>query len=93
MVEGERGTGISGGLPILYLDIDGVCLKRRHRSVGMFDAFEIAPGCLDFLIWATAKFRVRWLSMRTSFGRRSDPQIRCLALVTRRKQPQRPRRG
>jgi len=28
--------------PILYLDIDGVLLRRCHA--GMFDAFEIAPG-------------------------------------------------
>jgi hypothetical protein len=55
--------------PLLYLDIDGVCLKRRHRSVSLFDAFELAPGCLDFLIWTTTEFRVRWLSMRC----RSDP--------------------
>jgi hypothetical protein len=55
--------------PLLYLDIDGVCLKRRHQSVGLFDAFEIAPGCLDFLLWATTKLHVRWLSMRC----RSDP--------------------
>ena len=54
--------------PLLYLDIDGVLLRRRHR--GMFDAFEIAPGCLDFLEWATSRFQCRWASSRC---RRSWP--------------------
>ncbi len=53
-------------LPFLYLDIDGVLLRRRHT--GMFDGFELAPHCLDFLIWATSRFRCRWLSMRCRPG-------------------------
>jgi hypothetical protein len=53
-------------LPFLYLDIDGVLLRRRHS--GMFDGFEIAPGCIDFLEWATYRFRCRWLSMRCRPG-------------------------
>jgi hypothetical protein len=52
--------------PILYLDLDGVLLRRRHA--GIFDAFEIAPGCLDFLGWATVIFRCRWLSSRCRQG-------------------------
>ena len=32
--------------PLLYLDIDGVLLRRRNP--GIFDGFEIAPGCLEF---------------------------------------------
>jgi hypothetical protein len=52
--------------PILYIDIDGVLLRRRHA--GMFDAFELAPGCLEFLEWATARFRCRWLSARSRRG-------------------------
>ncbi len=51
---------------VLYLDIDGVLLRRRHT--GMFDAFEIAPGCLDVLEWATARFRCLWLSSRCRQG-------------------------
>ena len=51
---------------LLYLDIDGVLLRRRHT--GMFDAFEIAPGCLDFLEWATTRFQCRWLSSRCRAG-------------------------
>jgi hypothetical protein len=66
--------------PILYLDIDGVLLRRRHT--GMFDAYEIAPGCLDFLEWATARFQCRWLSSRCRAGwpdgtRRAFHPCRC----------------
>jgi hypothetical protein len=53
-------------LPLLYLDIDGVLLRRRHP--GMFDGFELTPGCIDFLEWATSRFRCRWLSMRCRTG-------------------------
>jgi hypothetical protein len=53
-------------MPILYLDIDGVLLRRRHS--GMFDGFELAVGCLEFLEWATSRFRCRWLSMRCRPG-------------------------
>ena len=81
--------------PILYLDIDGVLLRRRHA--GIFDAFEIAPGCLDFLGWATVIFRCRWLSFRCRQGwpdgvRRAfrhagspldDPRWRVLDLIER----------
>jgi hypothetical protein len=50
----------------LFLDLDGVCLRRRRA--GMFDGFELATGCLDFLEWATARFRCRWLSTRCRSG-------------------------
>jgi len=53
-------------LPLLYLDIDGVLLRRRHS--GMLDGFELAPGCIDFLEWATSRFWCRWLSMRCRPG-------------------------
>ena len=52
--------------PFLFLDIDGVLLRRRNSDI--FDAFELAPGCLEFLIWATAQFRCRWLSSRCRAG-------------------------
>ena len=52
--------------PILFLDIDGVLLRRRQQ--GMFDGFELAPGCLEFLEWATWRFRCRWLSARCRQG-------------------------
>jgi hypothetical protein len=51
---------------ILIMDIDGVLLRRRHP--GMFDAFELAPGCLEFLERATARFKCRWLSARCRIG-------------------------
>jgi hypothetical protein len=53
-------------LPLLYLDIDGVLLRRRHS--GMFDGFELSPHCLDFLTWVTSRFRCQWLSMRCRPG-------------------------
>src|SRR5438105_4140253 len=52
--------------PILLVDLDGVLLRRR--SPGIFDAFELAPGCLDYLVWATTRFRCRWLSSRSRRG-------------------------
>jgi hypothetical protein len=52
--------------PLLFLDIDGVMLKRRQS--GLLDAFELAPGCLEFLEWATVRFRCRWLSTRCRQG-------------------------
>jgi hypothetical protein len=57
---------ISDDRPVLYIDVDGVLLRRR--MAGIFDAFELAPGCLDFLEWATARFRCRWLSTRCRRG-------------------------
>jgi hypothetical protein len=52
--------------PCLFLDIDGVLLRHRHS--GMFDGFELAPHCLEFLEWATARFPCRWLSSRCRKG-------------------------
>ena len=56
----------SGGRPILFLDIDGVLLRRRQP--GVFDAFDLSPGCLEFLEWATARFRCFWLTSRARTG-------------------------
>jgi hypothetical protein len=39
--------------PILFLDIDGVMLWRRQAN--LLDAFELAPGCLEFLEWAAMR--------------------------------------
>lgn len=52
--------------PTLLLDIDGILLQRRRS--GMFDTFQVAPGCLEFLEWATAKYQCRWLSTRCRHG-------------------------
>jgi hypothetical protein len=57
---------MSETLPLLYLDIDGV-LVRSRRS-GMFDASELAPGCVEFLEWVTPHFQCRWLSARCRHG-------------------------
>jgi hypothetical protein len=57
---------VSDELPLLYLDLDGVLLKRRQP--GLLDAFELAPGCLEFLEWATARFQCRWQSSRCRSG-------------------------
>ena len=51
---------------ILYMDVDGVLLRRRNS--GIFDAFELAPHCLEFLEWATAHFRCRWVTSRARTG-------------------------
>ncbi len=34
----------------------------------MFNNFEVAPGCLEFLEWATSRFCCRWLSTRCRSG-------------------------
>jgi hypothetical protein len=86
-------TDADNARPILFLDIDGVLLRRSHS--GMFDAFELAPGCIEFLHWATTRFRCRWLSMRCRQGwpdgsrrafrhagaRLEDPRWRVLELI------------
>ena len=53
-------------LTFVYLEIDGVLLRCRHS--GMFGTFELAPGCLEFLESATARFQCRWLSTRCRQG-------------------------
>jgi hypothetical protein len=55
-------------VPRLYLDIDGVLLRRRPGNFRVRDAFEIAPYALLFLTWAVQNFDVRWLSSRCQSG-------------------------
>src|SRR5437016_5974558 len=57
---------MSDDRPILYLDVDGVLLRRRNP--GIFDAFELAPGCLKIPRMGEARFRCRWLSSRARYG-------------------------
>jgi hypothetical protein len=52
--------------PTLFIDVDGVLLRRRDP--GIFDTFELAPGCLEFLEWATARFQCFWLTSRARTG-------------------------
>jgi hypothetical protein len=65
-VNGAAHHPMKQKLPTLFMDIDGVFLRRR--SSGIFDGFEVAPNCLEFLEWATARFRCRWLSARFRVG-------------------------
>src|SRR5438105_232336 len=51
---------------ILFLDVGGVLLRRRHP--GLFDGFELASRCLEFLERATARFRCFWLTSRARTG-------------------------
>jgi hypothetical protein len=62
--------------PILFLDIDGVVLRRRSGQMRSRDAFEIAPHSLHFLGWVIKNFDVRWLSSRCQGG---DAQEVCHA--------------
>jgi hypothetical protein len=55
-------------LPTLYLDIDGVLLRRRPGNFRVRDAFEVAPYAPLFLTWAVQNFDVRWLSSRCQTG-------------------------
>ena len=46
---------MANSLPLLFLDIDGVLLRRRQP--GLLDSFELASGCLEFLEWAASRFQ------------------------------------
>jgi hypothetical protein len=63
-------------VPTLFLDIDGVCLRRRPGNFRVRDAFEVAPYAPLFLTWAVQNFDVRWLSSRCQSG---DAQQVCHA--------------
>jgi hypothetical protein len=55
--------------PLLYLDIDGVLLRRTNcLGLGGSRLFQLATGALPFLTWATDHFEVFWLSARTADG-------------------------
>ena len=63
----------SNDLPLLYLDIDGVLLRRRHS--GIFDGFELAPHCLEFLgcdskvyVPMAVSEMSRWMAGRVTAG-------------------------
>ena len=53
----------------LYLDIDGVLLRRTGTlGLGGTTIFELAVGASQFLSWAARRFEVFWLSARTASG-------------------------
>jgi hypothetical protein len=54
--------------PILFLDVDGVLLRRRAGNMRGRDAYEVARHALPFLEWALKNFHVRWLSSRCQGG-------------------------
>lgn len=56
---------------ILYLDVDGVLLRRTGRPAP-YPAFEPAEHMTRFLTFATAHFDVRWLTSRARHGFADD---------------------
>lgn len=53
----------------LYLDLDGVILRRTDRA--MFNGrveFDVAPGAMEFLSWAIDNFQCYWLTSRSHDG-------------------------
>ena len=59
------GTNPMSGID-LYLDLDGVILRRTGRGGRL--AFEVAPGAMEFLSWATENFTCYWLTSRSHDG-------------------------
>jgi hypothetical protein len=53
----------------LYLDLDGVILRRTGRTEikGRVE-FEVAPGAVEFLSWAIENFNCYWLTSRSHDG-------------------------
>jgi hypothetical protein len=53
----------------LYLDLDGVILRRtgRHEFRGRTE-YEVAPGAKEFLAWAIDSFNCYWLTSRSHDG-------------------------
>ena len=53
----------------LYLDLDGIILRRTGRTAGKGrNEFAIAPGAMDFLSWAIDHFNCYWLTSRSHDG-------------------------
>ena len=53
----------------LYLDLDGVILRRTGRTdLGGRTNFEVAPDAMEFLSWATDRFNCYWLTTRSHDG-------------------------
>ncbi len=46
----------------LYLGVEGVLLRRTAREGRDQTGFELVPGALDFLQWASLEFRCYWLT-------------------------------
>lgn len=53
----------------IYIDIDGVILRRTGRiEFGGRTDFAVAPGAIEFLKWATENFNCYWLTSRSHDG-------------------------
>ncbi len=53
----------------LYLDLDGVILRRTGRTdFKGRNEFVVAPGAMDFLSWAAEHFNCYWLTSRSHDG-------------------------
>jgi hypothetical protein len=62
--EGEEVRPIS-----LYLDLDGVILRRTGRTeFNGRTEFDVAPGAMEFLAWAVDNFDCHWLTARSHDG-------------------------
>src|ERR1700680_1469575 len=58
--------------PILFLDVDGVLLRRRSGNMRGRDAYEVAPHSLRFLSWVIKCFDLQWLSSRCQGGNATE---------------------
>jgi hypothetical protein len=56
-------------MAIIYLDIDGVLLRRSQVSRS---GFEVSPGAEQFLAYCASTFDVRWLTTRCRKGMPND---------------------
>jgi hypothetical protein len=53
----------------LYLDLDGVILRRTGRTeFGGRTEFDVAPGGMEFMSWAIGNFNCYWLTTRSQDG-------------------------
>jgi hypothetical protein len=53
----------------LYLDLDGVILRRTGRAeFNGRTEFDVAPGAMEFLAWAVENFDCHWLTSRSHDG-------------------------
>jgi hypothetical protein len=53
----------------LYLDLDGVILRRTGRTeFNGRTEFDVAPGAMEFMLWAVDNFDCHWLTSRSHDG-------------------------
>jgi len=65
----ELGTGNDVQKTRLYIDVDGVILRRSgEQAFNGRREFEVAHRAVEFLEWASATFDCYWLSARSPNG-------------------------